>query len=120
MYNIGKRIKELRIGKGLTQEKLADQLGVTYQSVSKWENGVTYPDLSLIVPLSGILKVSTDELLGANERNQRMLELEFEYEEAKKRGGVKEALVLSELGKNQYPDNMKWLYRYAKDLWCFQ
>ena len=64
MNNIGQRIKDLRKQNDLTQEKLADFLGVTYQSVSKWETGITMPDLGMIVPLARLLHVSTDELLG--------------------------------------------------------
>lgn len=64
MNNIGKRIKELRKKNDLTQEKLADYLGVTYKSVSKWECGVTVPDIALIGPLTKVLHVSADELLG--------------------------------------------------------
>ena len=41
MTNIGQRIKELRKQNDLTQEKMADFLGVTYQSVSKWETGIS-------------------------------------------------------------------------------
>jgi len=64
MQNIGQRIKEFRRRSGLTQEKLADYLGVTYKSVSKWECGLTTPDLALIGPLTRVLHVSADELLG--------------------------------------------------------
>jgi len=64
MNNIGQRIKDLRKKNDLTQEKLADYLGVTYQSVSKWECGISMPDLALIVPLARVLHVTTDELLG--------------------------------------------------------
>lgn len=64
MNNIGKRIKQLRKENDLTQEKLADYLGISYKSVSKWETGITFPDLSMIVPISKLLGVSTDELLG--------------------------------------------------------
>ena len=52
MNHIGEKIKELRRKKDLTQEKLAEMLGVAYQTVSKWETGITSPDLSLIVPLA--------------------------------------------------------------------
>ena len=64
MDHIGKRIKELRKKNDLTQERLADLLGVTDKAVSKWECGLTAPDLALIIPLTRILHVSADELLG--------------------------------------------------------
>ena len=64
MKNIGQRIKEFRKKSNLTQEQLADYLNVTHKAVSKWECGVTVPDLSLIVPLARVLHVTTDELLG--------------------------------------------------------
>ena len=64
MNNIGQKIKELRKKNDLTQEKLADYLGVSYQAVSKWETGVNTPDLSIIGPLTKLLHVTADELLG--------------------------------------------------------
>ena len=45
---IGKFIKEIRKKNNLTQKELADKYGVTYQAVSKWENGINLPDISLI------------------------------------------------------------------------
>ncbi|MBQ7931762.1 MAG: helix-turn-helix transcriptional regulator, partial [Clostridia bacterium] len=63
MNNIGKRIRDLRKKNDLTKEKMAGYLNVSYQAVSKWENGVNTPDLNLIVPLAKILHTTTDELL---------------------------------------------------------
>lgn len=60
--NIGKQIKRLRIEKQVTQETLADYLGVTYQAVSKWENDITTPDISLLPDLSVFFGVKIDEL----------------------------------------------------------
>ena len=81
MNNIGNRIKELRRKNDLTQEKLADLLGVTYKAVSKWECGVTVPDLSLIVPMARVLGVSTDTILGMQslESDERKLYFDSEY-----------------------------------------
>lgn len=59
---IGKRIKALRLKKGITQEQLANELLLAPQSVSKWENNQTTPDISLLPQLSALLGVTIDEL----------------------------------------------------------
>jgi len=64
MISLGNNIKYARKKKGLTQEELATQIGVTPQAVSKWENGTGMPDISMMVPLSQVLSVSTDTLFG--------------------------------------------------------
>lgn len=64
---IGDRIKDLRKKKSMTQEKLAEYLCVSYQAVSKWECGLSSPDISLIAPLTKIFNISSDELLGITE-----------------------------------------------------
>ena len=64
---LGKRIMQLRKSKGLTQDQLAEQLGVTAQAVSKWENNQSCPDITLLPKLAEIFGVSTDALLGREE-----------------------------------------------------
>lgn len=83
MNNIGQRIKEHRKKADLTQEALADYLGVTYKAVSKWECGVTVPDVALIMPLAKILNVSADELLSGKpeEIDARRAEFDKFYED---------------------------------------
>ena len=61
---ISENIKKLRQSKGLTQEELADQLGVSFQSVSRWENAISYPDIELIPEIAEFFEVSTDALMG--------------------------------------------------------
>lgn len=61
---IGENIRNFRKKNDLTQEALADRLGVTYQSISRWENGTTYPDLELIPAIAEVLAVTVDKLLG--------------------------------------------------------
>lgn len=63
---IGEIIKELRKQRKITQEELAELVGVTPQAISKWERDVGYPDITQIVPLSKAFGVSTDEILGVN------------------------------------------------------
>ncbi|MCH5159383.1 MAG: helix-turn-helix transcriptional regulator [Clostridiales bacterium] len=60
----GQRLQRLRKNAGFTQEEVATKLNITGQAVSKWENDVSAPDISLLVELSDILSVSLDELLG--------------------------------------------------------
>ena len=62
--NIGVRIGEMRRSMGLTQEQLASRLGVTYQAVSKWENGQSCPDIQLLPLIADIFEISIDELFG--------------------------------------------------------
>ncbi len=64
METMGQIIKRLRKERGFTQEELAEQLGVTFQAVSKWENGSSMPDISQVVPLAAVFNVSTDVLFG--------------------------------------------------------
>ena len=64
---IGKRIGLLRRQKGMTQEELATQMGVSPQAVSKWENDQTCPDITALPKLARFLGVSVDELLSGRE-----------------------------------------------------
>ena len=64
---IGERIKALRKQHNMTQEKLAEYLCVSYQAISKWECGLSSPDISLIAPLTKLFNISADELLGITE-----------------------------------------------------
>lgn len=67
---MGQIIKKLRKGRGFTQEELAERLGVTYQTISKWENDSGMPDISQIVPLASVFDVSTDFLFGIDNTSE--------------------------------------------------
>ena len=60
--DIGNKIKILRQKIGVTQEQLGEKIGVSGQSISKWETGVTMPDITLLPILSSELGVTIDEL----------------------------------------------------------
>lgn len=64
---IGENIRKLRREKDMTQEQLADRLGVTYQSVSRWENSQVYPDIELLPAIAEVFETSTDALMGVPE-----------------------------------------------------
>ena len=61
---IGENIQALRKEKHLTQEELAEVFGVTSQSISKWELGLSCPDISVLPEIADYFKVSIDELIG--------------------------------------------------------
>lgn len=75
---IGNQIKALRLRKGVTQKQMAQHFGITEQAISKWENGASTPDISMIPELSAYFGVSIDELFALSdqtrmERIQNML-----------------------------------------------
>lgn len=63
---LGENIKKLRLERELTQEALAQILGVTFQSISKWERDESYPDITLLPAIADFFKVSIDTLMGAD------------------------------------------------------
>lgn len=69
---IGEQIQNLRINKGLTQERFAEMLEVSRQSVSKWELGQAMPDVDRIVRMSELFDVSTDTLLLRNMSDEQI------------------------------------------------
>lgn len=79
--HIGANIKELRKRKNITQEKLAEYLGITYQTVSKWENGTSLPSISLLPAIANIFNVSIDELydIDKHTNDEKVSAYETEY-----------------------------------------
>ncbi len=69
---IGKVIRELRTKRGMSQEKLAEHMGVAPQSVSKWERGEGYPDITFLIPLAEFFDVPLDVLMGRDEEKTEM------------------------------------------------
>ncbi len=68
IYGLYEKIKTLRVNSGMSQVQLAERLGVTKSAVNAWETGTNSPSLSYIIKLARIFGVSTDYLLGVNER----------------------------------------------------
>ena len=106
---IGDTIKRLRQQNGLTQEKLAEKLGVSFQSVSRWEGGTSYPDIELIPEIARFFNVTTDELMGL----EKTL-MDKKLEEALKRieGDIplKERLVIQRQIHHDFPFDSGVLY----------
>lgn len=112
---LGERIKKLRREHDLTQEKLAESLAVTTQAVSKWECGLSSPDLSLIGPLTRLLGVTADELLGLDTETSdlRRREIDDAYNNTFRTGDLEERYRIMEAATAEYPDDMAYLKEFA-------
>ena len=71
--NIGSMLKNARTRSGLTQERVAEELLVSRQTISNWENEKTYPDIMSVIKLSDLYEISLDELLKGDEKMMKHL-----------------------------------------------
>lgn len=104
---IGEKIKSLRQQNGVTQEKLAEYLNISYQSISKWENNNAVPDFSLLVPIANFFAVTLDELFDRNDAAEKE-EVEnamWETQRMISRGEYEDVLSLWRTLISKYPKN---------------
>jgi len=109
--SIGQTIKRLRKERNFTQEELAEQLNVTSQAVSKWENETGMPDISQVVPLASVFGVSTDVLFGvegttADDKAYKIVEKAYTVEEYGKLETYLTAYDELIEGLKKYPNNL--------------
>ena len=95
--NIGERITELRKSKGLSQEELAEQLGVSRQSVSKWETGTSTPDTDKAIAMSRIFGVTADFLLTGEYNNPDLASGKIVYNNGNVVEGAEPAMTTEEI-----------------------
>ncbi len=110
--NIGNVIRTKRRAKDMTQEDLAEVLGVSVSAVSLWESGKTMPDMGLVPAICSVLEVSADELFGIDVENKQKI-IEGIVDEAFKysgRGFLDEAKKILEDGLKKYPDSYYLMY----------
>ena len=103
---IGSRIKKLRQERGMTQEQLAKSIGISFQAISKWENDIALPDITLVPTLAQIFGVSTDDLFAYNQKEiqddiERYVHRMWEIWETNPQEGRK---ILEE-GLQKHPEN---------------
>ncbi len=86
--NIGEKLYELRKGKNLSQEEVAEKLNVTRQTVSKWETNQSSPDFDKILPICELFEISTEELITGKktkEKNNENEEMKKDVKEEKRK-----------------------------------
>lgn len=109
--SLGSNISKLRKERAMTQEQLAEALGVTFASVSKWERGVATPELGLIAEMADLFGVSLDALVGFEMLNSSADALEKRIFDLQCQKKYDEAVTESEKALLRYPNNFKIVYR---------
>lgn len=113
--NIGTNLKRLRISKGITQEQLSAVMNVSCASVSKWERGETYPDITLLQPLAFYFGVTVDELMGYDENKiqARIDEIIWNYRNC--RDADEAGKIIAE-GYREFPNDYGIMYCYMYEI----
>ncbi len=122
MLKLGENIKRLRSQRELTQEQLADILGVSAQAVSRWENDTTYPDITLLPAIAAYFDVTLDELMGMEDfKSEEQLKAFWEkYNENGSKGLIYENIQLLKEALKLHPNNYDLLSELASQLSFYQ
>ena len=121
--NLGNNIREFRRRNKITQETVADALGVTSQAVSRWEAGGSYPDMNLIPSIANFFDVTIDELFGYhNERESRIDALVSQIDTMKKKNNgvdtnLNETIALARNALLEFPGNERLMVCLASVLY---
>lgn len=109
-------IRSLRKSRGVTQESFAKYLGVSFQTVSKWERNESYPDITLLPEIAEFFGVSVDELLGIDraKKEAELTELIYNYDNFVNDDDKKHKAILDMIEK--YPNDFRVQLRYLADL----
>ncbi len=104
---IGENIKSLRRIKEMTQEEFSEVLGVSCQSVSRWENNLCYPDIELIPTIATFFGVSTDKLMGIDETAEKEAINKYldEFQIAISKGNIDECITIARKGVAEHPNS---------------
>lgn len=115
---IGKTLKRLRHERDLTQEEVAAHLGISFQSISKWERGDGYPDITMLPALANYFEISVDELLGMSEiaRKDKYNEINSLWADNNKIGMHKENVDLMRQSLKTFPNDALLLVQLSTSL----
>lgn len=116
--SIGSTIKKLRRDREMTQEQLAECLGITANAVSQWECDRTAPDISQLPMLARVLRVTTDRLLGIDfsQDEQEIRRISEESLSCYRTGQFSKSIEIARKGLKQYPQSYQLMARLAESL----
>ena len=120
--NIKETLRELRRKKNITQEALANHLGITPQSVGKWERGEGFPDITLLPAIALYFGISVDELLGVEKARieDKIAKYENQAHALKHVGKVEEAAKILEQAYAEFPNDCGVMESFMSTLYFIQ
>lgn len=115
---IGENIKRMRRERNLTQEEMAAHLGISFQSVSKWERGDGYPDITMLPSLANYFGVSIDELIGMSDaaKSEKLDEINVLWADNNKKGLHRDNVILMKQSLKMFPNNALLLVQLSTSL----
>ena len=116
--HLAEPLRRLRMSRGITQETLAEFLGVSSQAVSKWERGDGLPDITMLPPLANYFGVTLDELMNMDELRSRenLAEMKKKHRELRSAGREEEDLALLREILRQFPNDYETMAELAEYL----
>lgn len=111
--NLPENIKRCRRELNMTQEQLAEAVGVTVGAVSKWESGATTPDIALLLSLAELFQISLDALLGFELRGAGVMEQVDDIKECIGKREFEKGRVKAEKALRNFPNHFEVVYRSA-------
>lgn len=118
IIKLGERLKALRKNKEMTQDELAEYLGVSYQAVSRWERGEGYPDITTLPLIADFFNTTIDDLIGVNQEKTRQKIKEYLARAAvyyNKKDFTNCIIVLRE-ALSEFPNSDEIIFALAKSL----
>lgn len=115
---ISQKLKRYRKDRDLIQEEVANHLGVSVQTISKWERGDGYPDITMLPVIANYFGVTVDELIGMDEvaSSERRSEINLDWEENNKSGKHQENVNLMNDALKTYPNDPLLLVQLSTSL----
>ena len=119
--NLGNQIRLNRLRMNLTQEELAEKFGTSPQSVSRWENGTTYPDIEMLPMIASFFEMSLDALLGCTEEEKKKFceDLQNKFKAAAREKNIEKTVeLMREIRRNLREYQDYWFWGLYHELWC--